>query len=185
LGFPCVHLYSHPTERVSGYKVALGNLKGKDADVAAAARGAGLWVSVVPYLIEDSGDEKWQLARFPSGKDADLLRRQVVPSDIEKILTVTAHSDPWEGDSDFGVTWVIPPPDFGGPFKPALGGKEKDDPALALFRTAENSATSYFGNEACDVAFYVYAALHVAIPPLGEGPRQAATGARKARPRVR
>ena len=48
-----------------------------------------------------------------------------------------------------------------------------DTPAIQLFHEGEYSATGYFGNEGGDTGFYVYAALHVTIPPFGEGPRQA------------
>jgi hypothetical protein len=44
-------------------------------------------------------------------------------------------------------------------------------PALAHLHACEYSATGYFGNEGSEVDFYVYGALHVAIPPYGKGSR--------------
>jgi hypothetical protein len=44
-------------------------------------------------------------------------------------------------------------------------------PAIAHLHECEYSATGYFGNEGSETDFYTYGALHVAIPPYGEGPR--------------
>ena len=49
--------------------------------------------------------------------------------------------------------------------------QDPDLPALAHLHACEYSATGYFGNEGGDVDFYIYGALHVAIPPYGEGSR--------------
>jgi hypothetical protein len=48
---------------------------------------------------------------------------------------------------------------------------DPDLPALTRLHTCEYSATGYFGNEGSDTDLYVYCALHVAIPPYGEGAR--------------
>ena len=44
-------------------------------------------------------------------------------------------------------------------------------PALIHLHACEYSATGYFGNEGSETDLYVYCALHVAIPPYGEGAR--------------
>lgn len=48
---------------------------------------------------------------------------------------------------------------------------DPDLPALMYLHACEYSATGYFGNEGRDTDFYIYCALHVAIPPYGEGAR--------------
>ena len=56
----------------------------------------------------------------------------------------------------------------------AEGGVHTADPylpAVMHLHSCEYSATNYFGNEGSDVDFYVYCALHVAIPKYGEGVR--------------
>jgi hypothetical protein len=58
----------------------------------------------------------------------------------------------------------------------AAGRAQTQDPelpALAHLHACEYSATGYFGNEGSEVDFYIYGALHVAIPPYGEGSRVA------------
>jgi len=52
---------------------------------------------------------------------------------------------------------------------------DPDLPALSHLHTCEYSATGYFGNEGGEIDLYIYCALHVAIPPYGEGSR-AVTG---------
>jgi hypothetical protein len=47
-------------------------------------------------------------------------------------------------------------------------------PAIAHLHSCEYSATGYFGNEGSEIDLYVYGALHVAIPPYGEGVRTVA-----------
>jgi len=49
-----------------------------------------------------------------------------------------------------------------------------DLPAIAHLHSCEYSATGYFGNEGSEIDLYVYGALHVAIPPYGEGVRNVA-----------
>jgi hypothetical protein len=46
-----------------------------------------------------------------------------------------------------------------------------DLPALAHLHACEYSYTGYFGNEGSYIDLYVYGALHIAIPPYGEGVR--------------
>jgi hypothetical protein len=54
--------------------------------------------------------------------------------------------------------------------------QDPDLPALAHLHECEYSATGYFGNEGSEVDFYIYGALHVAIPPYGEGARVVGKG---------
>jgi hypothetical protein len=51
---------------------------------------------------------------------------------------------------------------------------DPDLPALMHLHACEYSATGYFGNEGSDIDLYIYCALHVAIPPYGEGARAVA-----------
>jgi hypothetical protein len=48
---------------------------------------------------------------------------------------------------------------------------DPDLPALMHLHACEYSATGYFGNEGSEIDLYVYCALHVTIPPYGEGAR--------------
>jgi hypothetical protein len=54
-----------------------------------------------------------------------------------------------------------------------LAPLDPDLPAIAHLHECEYSATGYFGNEGSETDFYTYGALHVVIPPYGEGPRDA------------
>src|SRR3989442_7144328 len=181
LAFPCTHLYhqdarfQRPAPPLSPQTVSA--LKGRDYLVAAAILAAGVEVTFCPYLIEDCADETWQLARFPTPREQRALRRRMDPTILEEALAIQASS---EEEGDFGLTWVEPPPHFNG--QPtmypgtAAGRAETQDPeipALAHLHGCEYSVTGYFGNEGGEVDFYIYGALHVAIPPYGEGPRAA------------
>ena len=55
---------------------------------------------------------------------------------------------------------------------------DPDLPALSHLHACEYSATGYFGNEGGEIDLYIYCALHVAIPPYGEGTR-AVTGTKR------
>ena len=181
LAFPCSHLY-HQDARFQRQQPPLSQqtvsaLKGRDYLVAAAILATGLEVTFCPYLIEDCADETWQLARFPTPREQRALRRRMDPTTLEEALAIQASS---EEEGDFGLTWVEPPPHFNG--QPtmypgtAAGRAETQDPempALAHLHGCEYSATGYFGNEGGEVDFYIYGALHGAIPPYGEGPRAA------------
>ena len=48
---------------------------------------------------------------------------------------------------------------------------DPDLPALMHLHACEYSSTGYFGNEGSEIDLYVYCALHVTIPPYGEGAR--------------
>jgi hypothetical protein len=181
LGFPCFHMYSQET----GFQGSLPPLteasalalKGVDQHVAAAALQAGLAVSLQPYLTEECADQTWQLATFPTPKAQRKMGRRMDPWKLEKALPIVGPADE---DRDFGVTWVVRPPSFNfAPRKPApmssadTESPDPEAPAVLLFHQGEYSGTGYFGNEGSDTAFYVYAALHVTVPPFGEGPRRA------------
>lgn len=127
-------------------------------------------------------DETWQLKRFPSEEEQELLEERLLdPWVLEKALPIAACEDAPRG---FGVTWVISPPEFNGPVKPRTVEGDADspsseEPVVQLFHSGAYSGTGYFGNEGGDTDFYLYAALHVVIPPLGKGPRQVTRAARK------
>jgi hypothetical protein len=179
LAFPCSHLY-HQDARFQRQQRPLSRrtvstLKGRDALVAAAALAEGLQVTFCPYLIETCADETWQLGHFPTLREQQALEEQMDSTDLEEALDIRGSS---EIEGDFGLIWVDPPPHFNG--QPtmypdvAAGSSPPQDPelpALAYLHTCEYSATGYFGNEGSDIDLYIYGALHVVIPPYGEGSR--------------
>jgi hypothetical protein len=183
LAFPCSHLY-HQDARFQRKQRALSRqtvsaLKGRDHDVAAAAMAAGLEVTLCPYMIETCADETWQLDHFPTPREQAALSDQMDPTDLENALDIRASS---EDGGDFDVVWVDPPPHFNAQptmYPEIAGGHaeavDPDLPALSHLHGCEYSTTGYFGNEGSDIDFYIYCALHVAIPPYGEGAR-AVTG---------
>src|SRR5262249_60387652 len=74
--------------------------------------------------------------------------------------------------------WGAPPPHFNpqptiypGIAEGRAYTADPDLPAIKHLHACEYSATGYFGNEGSDIDLYVYGALHVAIPPYGEGTR--------------
>jgi hypothetical protein len=188
LAFPCSHLY-HPDARFQRKQRPLSRqtvsaLKGRDHDVAAAAMAAGLEVTLYPYMIETCADETWQLDHFPTPREQAALSDQMDPTDLENALAVRASSD---DVGEFDVVWVDPPPHFNAQptMYPEIDGRrahavDPDLPALMHLHACEYSATGYFGNEGSDIDLYVYCALHVAIPPYGEGAR-AVTGTEPSR----
>ncbi len=176
LAFPCSHLY-HQDARFQREQQPLSHqtvsaLKGRDHEAAAAALAEGLEVTLSPYMIENCVDETWQLEHFPTPREKAALGRRVDPWKLEKALAIRASS---EEAGDFDVVWVDPPPHFN--FAPTLypegrgHATDPDLPAIAHLHSCEYSATGYFGNEGGDIDLYVYGALHVAIPPYGEGTR--------------
>ncbi len=179
LAFPCSHLY-HQDARFQRKQRPLSRqtvsaLKGRDYAVAAAALAEGLEVTLCPYMIETCADEAWQLDHFPTPREQAALGDQMDPTDLDNALAIRASS---EETGDFGVVWVDPPPHFNA--QPTMysgiaeGRAHKPDPdlpALAHLHACEYSVTGYFGNEGSDLDLYVYGALHVAIPPYGEGAR--------------
>jgi hypothetical protein len=179
LAFPCSHLY-HQDARFQRKQRPLSRqtvsaLKGRDHNVAAAAMAEGLEVTLYPYLIETCADETWQLEHFPTPREQAALGDQMDPTALEKALAIRASS---EDVRDFDVVWVDPPPQFNVPptmYPEIAAGRvpaaDPDLPALMHLHACEYSATGYFGNEGSDIDLYVYGALHVAIPPYGEGAR--------------
>lgn len=185
LALPCSHLY-HQDARFQRKqrpisRQTVSSLKGRDHVVAAAAMAEGLEVTLCPYMIETCADETWQLDHFPTQRERAALDDRMSPWDLEEALAVRASSD---NAGDFDVVWVDPPPHFNGQPTMYPGANEgrleavdPDLPALSHLHACEYSATGYFGNEGGEIDLYIYCALHVAIPPYGEGAR-AVTGAK-------
>ena len=183
IAFPCSHLY-HQDARFQRKqrpisRQTVSSLKGRDHVVAAAAMAEGLEVTLCPYMIETCADETWQLDHFPTPRERAALDDRMDPWDLEEALPIRASSD---DAGDFDVVWVDPPPHFNGQPTMYPGANEgraqavdPDLPALSHLHACEYSATGYFGNEGSDIDLYIYCALHVAIPPYGEGAR-AVTG---------
>ncbi|MCI0390725.1 MAG: hypothetical protein MOB07_18415 [Acidobacteria bacterium] len=179
LAFPCSHLY-HQDARFQRKQRPLSRqtvsaLKGRDYTVAAAALAEGLEVTLCPYMIETCVDEIWQLDHFPTPRERAALGDQMDPTDLENALAIRAGD---EGAGVFDVVWVDPPPHFNeeptmysGLLEGRAHATAPDLPALAHLHACEYSHTGYFGNEGGDIDLYVYGALHVAIPPYGEGAR--------------
>jgi hypothetical protein len=90
------------------------------------------------------------------------------------VLAIRAH---FADGNDVDVVWIEPPPRFNWPptMYPQIDeGRTPADPelpAILHLHGCEYSSTGYFGNEGGHTDFYVYGALHVVIPPHGEGPR--------------
>jgi hypothetical protein len=179
LAFPCSHLY-HQDARFQRKQRPLSRqtvsaLKGRDHEVAAAAMAEGLDVTLYPYMIETCADETWQLDHFPTPREQAALGDQMEPTDLENALAIRAGSEDAE---DLDVVWVEPPPHFNAQptMYPEMAGRhaeavDPDLPALKHLHACEYSATGYFGNEGSETDFYIYCALHVAIPPYGERAR--------------
>jgi len=164
LGIPCVHLYAEApglvllAETLS--RATAGRLKGRDGLIARAALEAGLRVRYRPYLFETCADESWRLTRAPSEHEASIFRDyRLGASELEESMPIERHVD-WNSQDD--VTWLLPPPwRRGADQHPSLDAV----PATQLLGELEYSATDYFGNEGCDTAFYVAAALLLDLPP--------------------
>lgn len=179
LAFPCSHLY-HQDARFQRKqrpisRQIVSSLKGRDHVVAAAAMTEGLEVTLYPYMIETCADETWQLDHFPTPRERDALGDRMDPTDLEDALPIRTSSDSAE---DFDLVWVDPPPHFNDQPTMYPGANEgraqavdPDLPALSHLHACEYSATGYFGNEGGEIDLYIYCALHVAIPPYGEGAR--------------
>lgn len=178
LAFPCSHLY-HQDARFQRTPRPLSRntvsvLKGRDHTVARAALAEGLEVTLFPYLIETCADETWQLGHFPTPREQVALGQEMDPTNLEKALAIAAH---FADGNDVDVVWVDLPPRFN--WSPTMyphgdEGRTPADPelpAILHLHGCEYSATGYFGNEGGYTDFYVYGALHVTIPPYGEGTR--------------
>ena len=179
LAFPCSHLYHHDArfqrKQRPISRQTVSSLKGRDHVVAAAAVAEGLAVTLYPYMIETCADETWQLDHFPTPRERAALGDRMDPTDLEDALPIRASSDSAE---DFDLVWVDPPPHFNEQptmYPEANEGRaqavDPDLPALSHLHACEYSATGYFGNEGGEIDLYIYCALHVAIPPYGEGAR--------------
>jgi hypothetical protein len=173
VGYPCCHLY-HQDARFQVKHESLdfqsaNMLKGRDHLVAASALHAGLSVTFAPYLFENCVDETWQLNRFPTPQEKRKLGRQMDLSDLESALSIVGQSS--EKVGDFGVEWLDPPPSSSHGIKADSNEGSEDMPVAGRLHSCEYCEWGYFGNEASDVDFYIYAALHVRIPKVGEGVR--------------
>jgi hypothetical protein len=171
LSVPCFHMYVHDA-RFQKKLVPLTartalSLKGRDLTVARAAIARGLRVTLCPFLIEDCADERWELERFPTSAETSRLPWRLDPYQLDDILPVR-HRFGWDKDT---ALWVIPPPRFNS-FPQARMRDEHgnkidipDTPAFEEIHACEYSSTGYFGNEAGDSRFYVYAALQIEVGP--------------------
>lgn len=164
LAYPCCHLY-HQDARFQVKQRPLTsesatNLKGRDHLVAATALDANLAVTFNAYMFEDCTDGTWQLERFPTEKEKAKLTHQLDDTRLERALAIRANS---EKDGDFGVTWIEEPPSG-----EAKESADAESPAAARFHHADYCPWGYFGNESSEMDFYVFAALHIEIPPASE-----------------
>jgi hypothetical protein len=174
LGYPCCHLY-HRDARFQHSRLPITResatmLKGRDHLAAATALQAGLKVTFHPYMFENCADETWLLARFPTSQEQARLGSQMDSTDLENTLPIRASS---EQKGDFGVTWLEPPPSSDETTWRSDMGDDSELPAAAHLHSCEYCPWGYFGNEGSEIDLYTYAALHIAIPPLGKGPRTA------------
>lgn len=174
LGYPCCHLYHQDARFQSKQRPIDGQssamLKGRDHLVAATALQAGLKVSFNPYMFENCADETWQLDRFPTPKEEAKLGRQMDSSDLEEALPIRASS---EKEGDFGVTWLEPPPSSDDTTRQSKEDRDSELPAAAHLHSCDYCPWGYFGNESSEIDLYTFAALHIEIPPFGEGLRVA------------
>jgi hypothetical protein len=170
LAYPCCHLY-HQDARFQVKQRPLtpqsaGNLKGRDHLVAATALGSKLNVTFNAYMFEDCADESWQLDRFPTSQEKAKLGRQLDSVRLKSALPIRASS---EDEGDFGITWLEDPPSTGS--NDSSGGDQDAElPAAARLHHADYCPWGYFGNESSEVDFYIFAALHIEVPPAGERP---------------
>ena len=172
LAYPCGHLY-HQDARFQQQQSPITPdsatvLKGRDHLAAASALQAGLNVTFNPYMFENCADETWQLDRFPTSKEKAKLRSQMDSRRLESALPIRASS---ESNGDFGLTWLEEPPTSRNTESESEPANDSGLPAAALLHSCEYCPWGYFGNEGSDIDLYTYAALHVEIPPFGEGPR--------------
>jgi len=165
IGYPCCHLYHQDArfqiKQKPLEKDAVNMLKGRDHLVAAAALHAGLKVEFSPYLFETCIDETWQMDRFPTGQEKKKLKSQMALSDLESALPITGESS--EKVSSFGITWLTEPPTSRSA-RQSRGDTEQELPVAQRLHSCEYCEWGYFGNEASDVDFYIYAALHIKVP---------------------
>lgn len=172
LAYPCCHLY-HQDARLQQEQSPtsaefMTTLKGRDQLVAATAMAAGLQVTFNPYMFENCADETWQLDRFPTRKEQSRLRKRMDEQGLKSTLPIRASS---ESEGDFGLIWLDPRPSYDATRRRSTTDDNREFAAVGHLHSCEYSPWGYFGNEGSDIDLYVYAALHVGIPALGEGPR--------------
>jgi len=175
VGYPCCHLY-HQDARFQVKQTPLdassaNMLKGRDQLVAAASLQADLKVTFAPYLFENCVDETWQLDRFPTSQEQKKMKRQMDGSQLQSAMPI--HGASSEKVGDFGVTWLEDPPTSrsGNVGENSKSVTSSELPTAAHLHSCEYCEWGNFGNEASEVDFYIYAALHVQFPKLGEGRR--------------
>ena len=165
IGYPCCHLYHQDARFQIKQKPleqeAVNMLKGRDHLVATAALHAGLNVDFSPYLFETCIDETWQMDRFPTGKETRKLKRRMALSDLESALPITGESS--EKAGSFDITWLEEPPTSHSEMQ-SKGDTNQELPVAERLHSCEYCEWGYFGNEASDVDFYIYAALHIKVP---------------------
>lgn len=87
-------------------------------------------------------------------------------SDLEAALQIVSASSETVGD--FGVVWLEQPPRSSTADNERLSQNTADLPVAERLHSCEYCEWGYFGNEASDVDFYIYAALHIQIPAKAE-----------------
>ncbi len=179
IGYPCCHLYHQDARFQIRQKPleqdAVNMLKGRDRLVATTALQAGLKVEFSPYLFENCIDETWQLDRFPTGQEKKNLKSQMDLSDLESALPIIGESS--ERVKSSGITWLEQPPTSRGVMQ-SRGDTAQELPVAQRLHSCEYCEWGYFGNEASEVDFYIYAALHLMVPSLSA--RQKSTKRSKA-----
>jgi hypothetical protein len=176
LAYPCCHLYHRDArfqqKRSPITRQTVTTLKGRDHLVAATALQVGLKVTFNPYMFETCADEIWQLERFPTPDEQSRLDSQMDSASLKSTLPIRASS---EDEGDFGVTWLEPPPPSHRVSWRSDNQEDSGLPVAAHLHSCEYCPWGYFGNEGSEIDLYTYAALHIQIPRLGEGPRAANT----------
>lgn len=185
LAVPCHHLYSK--EDLFGKKspaaesdtplttALVAKLKGRDALVASTVLNLGLDVTLHPYLVESCAFTRWHLSELPAANAAKKLGKRVDSDKLSRMFS--AEQIGWGYDAD--EIWIEDPPSTSKKknkkprVDPSSAGKATEDegPAIGHIHSCSYSEDGYFGNEASDTDFYLYLALHIEIPPLGEPPR--------------
>jgi len=182
LAYPCCHLY-HQDARFQQKQSPITRqsvtmLKGRDHLTATTALQEGLKLTFNPYMFENCADETWQLDRFPTRSEQAKLGSQMDSSDLVSILPIRASS---EKEGDFGITWLEPPPTSDSTSWRSEQDSNSELPAAAHLHSCEYCPWGYFGNEGSEIDLYTYAALHIKIPPIGQGCRRANKPSRSTR----
>eukprot|EP01113_Clastostelium_recurvatum_P001940 TRINITY_DN10801_c1_g1_i1.p1 TRINITY_DN10801_c1_g1~~TRINITY_DN10801_c1_g1_i1.p1 ORF type:complete len:446 (+),score=113.25 TRINITY_DN10801_c1_g1_i1:3-1340(+) len=182
VGFLCSHMYSKEAafNRPQGpLNTKLASLlKGTDRYIAQAGIDNGLCVYLKPYLIEGNADQEWELEHFPKNFK---IPRKMDGSDMRHYAPVV-DDDGFDIDADDmdKVIWVDKKPRFNSGANPKTFSADMHDdnpdadklPAVQHLGSSYFSGTGYFGNEASETDFYMFAAIHITIPEVQNGERQ-------------